>query len=319
MFLVVEELVRDFGSERVLDHVSFSVEEGEIVSIIGPSGVGKTTLLKLLAGLDAPDQGQVRFETVPSRLHPAIIVFQDYVLFPNMTVFENVAFGLRARKLSGGKVETRVMDMLGWFGLAEKRGQYPAQLSAGQSQRVAIARAMVVEPMLLLLDEPFANLDRGLKMQTAEFIRDTQKAFGVTTVAVTHDLEEAFVMSDRIGVMLGGHLVQFDAPREVYMHPRTAEAAAFLGPMNKISGQALTLVELGAGQSGAKAVLARPECITLHADASGPGEVRSVVFAGHYSKYVVSVGECTLTAYGRFNGVTAGDRVRIAVRDCLAT
>ncbi|MBU1249108.1 MAG: ABC transporter ATP-binding protein [Proteobacteria bacterium] len=317
MFFGVSELSRSFGRQTVLDSVSFAVEQGEIVSIIGPSGVGKTTLLKIIAGLDEPDSGSLHFATSPSRDNPVILVFQDYILFPNLTVFENVAFGLRTRKLPQPEVEAKVMEVLGYFHLADRRESYPSQLSAGQKQRVALGRAMVVNPMLLLLDEPFANLDRNLKMETAEFIRDTQKAFGVTTISVTHDLEEAFVMSDRIGVMLGGRLVQYDTASEVYVHPVNREAGEFLGPMNEIGPALHSLLELPPLAACNGTLLVRPECLALKADEQGAGLVRDVVFAGHYTKYIVEIEGVVLVAYGQFDAVTQGGRVRIAVRDCL--
>lgn len=316
MFFAVERLVKQFDRKTVLDGISFTVEQGEIVSIIGPSGVGKTTLLKIIAGLDVLDGGELHFSTTPSRDNPVILVFQDYILFPNLSVYENVAFGLRERRVPKAVIREKVMDILGYFQLAGRAASYPNQLSAGQKQRVAIARAMVVSPMLLLLDEPFANLDRNLKMQTAEFIRSTQKEFGVTTMAVTHDLEEAFVMSDRIGLMLDGKLVQYDTAAEVYARPVSPAAAAFLGIMNELPASLVPFVSLPSEVLAGDALQVRPECLELVADAQGIGTVVEMVFAGHYTKYQVEAQGVKLIAYGRFDGVKEGSRVNIAVRNC---
>ena len=308
MFLEVRSLSKSHGGKPVFSDVSFSLQKGEIVSLIGPSGVGKTTLLKIIAGLEAQDSGEVAFSRTPDRDNPVILVFQDYLLFPNLTVFDNVAFGLKARKVSTSEREHRVMELLDYFGLADKRGQYPNQLSAGQRQRVAIARAMVVNPALLLLDEPFANLDRNLKAQTAEFIRETQKNFGVTTVVVTHDQEEAFLMSDQVGVMLSGKLVQFAPAREVYESPVNIEAARFLGPVNVIPQDVARVCSLAEGDDP---FYARPEQLRIEPSLDGNAVVKNVVFAGHYRKYTVEVEGCSLVVFGSGNGIRIGERVSL--------
>ena len=177
MHISLQGVYRQYGDEPVLTNVTFEVAPGECVSLIGPSGAGKTTLLKLIAGLELPDQGRLLLDPLPSKVLPVILVFQDYILFPHQTVFANVAFGLRARRLPKAEVSERVHEYLEYVGLGDRAGAYPNQLSAGQQQRVAIARAMVVNPGVLLLDEPFANLDRNLKMETAQFIRDTGRRF----------------------------------------------------------------------------------------------------------------------------------------------
>lgn len=317
---------------EALHDVSFSVQAGEIVSFIGPSGAGKTTLLKCIAGLETPDSGSIQFATPPSKAHPVILVFQDFLLFPHLTIFENVAFGLKARRLPKAAVKEKTHEMLGYFGIANKHASYPAHLSAGQKQRVAIARAMVVEPALLLLDEPFANLDRNLKLQTAQFIRATQKRFGVTTISVTHDLEEAFAMSDRLGLMLDGKLVQYGPAQELYHSPASAQAAAFMGPVNEIP---LALAkQLGWVDSASfpnisnnisaeilpvgppplqPPLLIRPEAMHIQKHSDGPGVVDAVVFAGHYWKLQVSAFGQALSVYSLTNGINPGDRVRIFI------
>lgn len=312
MVFAVENLSRRLGGRTVLDSVTFQVERGELVSIIGPSGVGKTTLLRILAGLDRPTSGRLLFDTPPTKDRPVIMVFQDYLLFPNMTVFDNTAFGLKSRRTDRRETERRVREILAYFHLEDKADAYPAHLSAGQKQRVAIARAMVVNPAVLLLDEPFANLDPGLKMETAEFIRATQREFGITTVSVTHDLPEAFVMSDRIGIMLGGKLIQYATAGEVYHRPATYEAARFLGPANLIGADlaaALGLPEADAGMTR----YVRPEGFVMQGEPNGAGVIREVSFAGHYIRYKVELAGHVLTVYSLSNSLAAGDRVRLAV------
>lgn len=306
MVLVLEGLCKSFGSREVLKDVSLSVAGRECVSVIGPSGAGKTTLLKIVAGMERPDAGSVRFSREPGSGHPVILVFQDYLLFPALTVFENVAFGLRARRLARAELHRKVEGLLEAFGLSSQARSYPARLSAGQKQRVAIARALAVEPGLLLLDEPFAHLDRNLKGETAAFLRETQRRFGVAMISVTHDLEEAFAMSDRVGLLLDGRLVQTATPAELYARPVSAEAARFLGPLNHI-GRDLSAV---LGRNG-DAFFVRPEALELVPDSQGPGLVTEVVFAGHHLRYLVDVGGERLTVFGPLDGVRAGERVRL--------
>lgn len=305
VLLRVEALGKRFGALTVFEGVSFDVDRGSLVSLVGPSGAGKTTLLHIIAGLQAPDSGMV--EHLGGGEKPqAILVFQDYVLFPNMTVFQNIAFGLKARGLSKAAIRDKVTPLLGYFHLEDRAGAYPAQLSGGQKQRVAIARAMVLEPSLLLLDEPFANLDRNLKMETALFIRSTQRAFGITTICVTHDLQEALAMSDRIGVMLGGRLRQFAPPLEVYRRPVDMDTARFLGPVNTIGPSLARLL-------GLETCWLRPEALRLRRDADGPGTVTAAHFAGHYLSYTVRVLDQDLAVYALEPVAQPGDRVRIHV------
>ena len=304
--LRVEALSKRFGKTTVFSDVSFAVARGNLVSLVGPSGVGKTTLLHVIAGLQEADGGAVRHIGREGEKPSAILVFQDYVLFPNMTVFQNIAFGLKARGLSKAAIRDKVMPMLGYFHLEDRQNSYPAQLSGGQKQRVAIARAMILEPSLLLLDEPFANLDRNLKMETALFIRSTQRAFGITTICVTHDLQEALAMSDRIGVMLGGSLRQYAPPLDVYRRPVDMETARFLGPVNTITAPLARLL-------GLEACWLRPEALRLEPDPDGPAVITATHFAGHYLCYTLRVLDQDLVVYALEPMGQPGDRMHICV------
>lgn len=314
MVFTIESLCKAYQGKAVLDDVSFAVDRGEIVSIIGPSGVGKTTLLRILADLEQPDSGRIVFEQPPCKDHPVIMVFQDYLLFPNLTIFENTAFALRARSVSSAEVKQRVFEILEFFHLKDTAYRFPNELSAGQKQRVAIARAMVVNPTVLLLDEPFANLDRNLKMETAEFIRDTQKMFGITTVSVTHDLEEAFAMSDKLGIMLDGKLVQYATPGEVYHSPASYGAARFLGPVNTLDSALCRQLDICLPEGGNNDVV-RPEALDIIPDPAGPAVIRTVTFGGHFIKYIVDVSaegrDNELVIYSLRNTMQPGDRVRV--------
>ncbi|HET7035561.1 MAG TPA: ABC transporter ATP-binding protein [Thermomicrobiaceae bacterium] len=230
-----------FDAVVAVNRLSIDLREGELVALLGPSGCGKTTTLRMIAGFETPNEGEIFFgdtevSTLPPERRNAGMVFQNYALFPHLSVFENVAYGLKMRKVAKAEIERRVSEILSKMQLSELRDRRPRQLSGGQQQRTALARALVINPAALLLDEPLANLDAKLREEMRFFIRSLQQEFGITTVYVTHDQSEALVLADRIAVMMGGVLQQLSAPEDIYRRPRTAQVADFIGLTNLIPG-----------------------------------------------------------------------------------
>jgi spermidine/putrescine transport system ATP-binding protein len=233
----VEDLVRRFDVVPALDHVSLAIRPGEFFSLLGPSGCGKTTLLRILAGLDLPDAGVVRIggrdaRDLPAHRRPVNTVFQSYALFPHLTVRDNIAFGLRMKRIPATELESRVKQVLDTVQISALADRKPAQLSGGQKQRVAVARAIVNEPKVLLLDEPLSALDLKLRKELQVELRNLQRRLGITFVFVTHDQDEALVLSDRIAVMRAGRIEQLATSEELYERPRTRFVAEFLGSCN---------------------------------------------------------------------------------------
>ena len=240
--LSVIDIDKNFADVKALVNVTLDVHEGEFFTLLGPSGCGKTTLLRIVAGLELPDKGQVilggqDITALPATKRQVNTVFQSYALFPHLSIFENVAFGLRSRKFPQNEVQIRVDKRLVMLGLEEMASRFPHQLSGGQQQRVALARALVNEPEVLLLDEPMSALDARLRAQVQVELRRLQRKLGQTFILVTHDQAEALVVSDRIAVMSEGEIIQFGTPKEVYEQPKTRFVAEFLGAANLIEGR----------------------------------------------------------------------------------
>ena len=239
--ITIESVARAFGTVRAVDDVSIAVRDGEFFTLLGPSGCGKTTLLRMVAGFCELDSGRIlfgeqRIDTVPPHRRNTGMVFQNYAVFPNLTVGGNVAYGLRARKVRGEESRERIERALKLVQLDGYAERWPHQLSGGQLQRVAIARAIVIEPHVLLLDEPLSNLDAKLRVEMRGEIRRLQKLLGITVLYVTHDQEEALAISDRIAVMRAGRVEQIATPRAIYERPETPFVASFVGTTNLIEG-----------------------------------------------------------------------------------
>jgi iron(III) transport system ATP-binding protein len=289
--VTIKELGKRFGEARAVDALDLEVAPGELVSLLGPSGCGKTTTLRLVAGFLPPDAGEIWVgdrclssprSVVPPERRRMAMIFQSYALWPHMTVAQNVAYGLRFTGASRADRDARVREMLRVVQLAGLEGRYPGELSGGQQQRVAVARALVVEPEILLLDEPLSNLDANLREEMRVEIRRLHEAFGITTLYVTHDQAEAMVISDRIAVLEGGRVVQIGTPADVFERPRTRFVAEFIGRTNVVDAVAdapgvvtrgaLTLrVAGGALPRGMPlAVSIRPHAIAVVAEGEAP-------------------------------------------------
>ncbi|OYU18113.1 MAG: spermidine/putrescine ABC transporter ATP-binding protein [Rhodobacteraceae bacterium PARR1] len=315
-FIDLTSLSKSFGPTPVVRDFDLTLEPGEFVSLLGPSGCGKTTVLRMVAGFETPDSGDIVIEGQsvlrqrPSQRQIGM-VFQSYALFPNLTVAENVAFGLKVAKVAAGETLRRVEEMLEMVGLAAMRGRYPYQLSGGQQQRVALARAIAPRPRVLLLDEPLSALDAKIRVALRTEIRTIQRQLGITTLFVTHDQEEALSMSDRIVVMNGGRAEQIGTPEAIYNRPATRFVAGFIGTLNVIEGQvdradgAFLICAGGrlalpdtfdefAGQTLGVAI--RPQSLrpgAVQGDGLN-GIVRHVEFLGAFTRLHVSCGTTTL-------------------------
>jgi spermidine/putrescine ABC transporter ATP-binding subunit len=247
-YLTLENVVKTFNKTEVVKKLSLEIQQGELMSFLGPSGCGKTTTLNMIAGFLDVDGGKIEVDGKPVHLLPPNkremgMVFQNYALFPHMTVFDNVAYGLKLRKVAKKEINKRVLEALEMVRLSGYEKRYPKELSGGQQQRVSLARALVIKPKVLLLDEPLSNLDAKLRQEMREEIVDIQKKVGITTIFVTHDQEEALAISDRIAVMYEGRIEQVDEPATIYNHPKTDFVSQFIGEVNQVSGKVMETYE----------------------------------------------------------------------------
>ena len=312
--VIVKNLVKIFdgsGGKKVtaVDNVSLHIEPGEFVTLLGPSGCGKTTILRMIAGFETPTGGDVliggeRVNTLTPDRRDTAMVFQSYALFPHLNVFENIAYGLKIKKMKTEAIRAKVKEILGLVGLSDLEGRSPNQLSGGQQQRVALARALVMEPSVLLFDEPLSNLDAKLRIHMRREIRKIQRQFGITSIYVTHDQAEAMSMSDRIIVMNKGVVEQVGTPKEIYATPASQFVADFIGTANIIPASAgavnggmaeitglgtvfhvKTKLDLAANEP--VRLIVRPEAVTLSRQGIIPAIITSSVFMGSYQDYVI--------------------------------
>ena len=270
----LQRISKSYGDQRVVRDVSLSIRAGEFFTFLGPSGCGKTTLLRMIAGFVEPDEGSLylddqRVNQVPPWRREVGMVFQNYALWPHMTVFENVAFGLRERRVSRAEVKTRVANALAQVDLKGTEDRRPSQLSGGQQQRVALARTLIIQPRVLLLDEPLSNLDAKLRVEMRLELLKLQREIGLTTIYVTHDQEEALAMSNRIAVIHRGQVIQEGVPREIYEQPANDFIAGFVGQSNLIDGEIFDVT----GERIVIELADRSKVKLCHAEAFDPAQV----------------------------------------------
>jgi iron(III) transport system ATP-binding protein len=338
----IEHLSKSFAGTKVLDDVSFTVGEKELVTLLGPSGCGKTTTLLSIAGFQTPDEGRIgcgtdtffdrsaRIDLAAERRNLGM-VFQSYAIWPHMTVAQNLAFPLRIRKMTKAAVRERVAEVLALVELSLQARRYPHELSGGQQQRVALARAIAYTPAVLLLDEPFSNLDAKLRERARDWLKELQHSLGLTTIFVTHDQDEALSMSDRILVMDGGRILRDATPEETYRQPQVRFVADFVGHCNFLTGAVsagpdgssivktaefadpITVHDVRAGASGTIAV--RPEDIEIsqpgEPGCGTPGMVLDASFLGDHYQYRVAVGSAELSVRSQHQLAHGPVRVRI--------
>lgn len=303
------------GAQRpVLDHLSLEIHSGELVALLGPSGSGKSTILKLITGIETPDAGDIRLNgesilPIPANKRGAILMFQKAYLFPFLNVEENVGFGLKVKGINPQTIRVEVKRMLDLIGLPGIEKRKPSQLSGGEQQRVALARALILEPKLMLLDEPLSSLDTEVRLNLQEAIRRIQRELGITTILVTHDLNEAMGMSDRVALLLEGRVTAVDKPMRLYSRPDSQSAARFVGISTFLQGSlangqlstenGVLSVKTNGHQADTAIFAIRPEHISVHTSAeinTMEGSVKDCIYRGDYIEYQIAVGHMNIRA-----------------------
>ena len=330
----LSHISRSFGDKQVLDDVSLFVKKGEFVTILGPSGCGKTTLLRILAGFGVADQGEIKIAgeditKVPPHLRPVNTVFQRYALFPHLNVYDNIAFGLKLKKVKDDEIEARVTKALKMVGMTDYEWRDVNSLSGGQQQRVAIARAIINRPQVLLLDEPLAALDLKMRKDMQMELKDMHKTLGITFVYVTHDQEEALTLSDTIVVMNEGRVQQIGTPTDIYNEPANSFVADFIGESNilngtmvqdrlvRFMGRDFECVDAGFGENASVDVVIRPEDIYIMAKSGSgmfDGVVQSCIFKGVHYEMTVLTSDGYEIMIQDYNAFDVGQEVSLIVK-----
>ena len=311
VMLELIDMTKKYSNGDGVEHIGLKVYEGEIVTLLGPSGCGKSTILRTVGGFLDVTSGDIEINgrsivNLPPEKRPTAMVFQSYNLWPHMTIYENLAYGLKLRKIPAAEQKESIAAMLEMVGIPGMDTKYPSQLSGGQQQRVAIARSLLLKPELLLLDEPFSALDAKIRHQMREELKKIQQNLGITVLFVTHDQEEAMAISHRIVVMNKGKIDQIGSPGEIYDDPQTLHVASFIGEMNFI-------------KEGDKQTAVRPEDIVVTKGEAGPivGEVRTIMLLGHYVVLSVQYGEnvikCNIDR-AQADTLNIGDKVSLEFR-----
>ncbi len=309
--VIIQNAVKRYGDFTALNGVSLDIQEGEFFTLLGPSGCGKTTLLRMIAGFNSIEGGdfyfgEKRINDVPAHKRDIGMVFQNYAIFPHLTVRENVAYGLKARKMAAKEIKPKVDEALELVQISHLADRKPNELSGGQQQRVALARAFVIEPSVLLMDEPLSNLDAKLRVQMRSVIKKLQRRLGITTIYVTHDQEEALAISDRIAVMKDGHIMQIGTPRDIYAKPQNPFVAGFIGVSNfldcevnapnagnaavSIKGELDITVPVSRAYTGSGKISARPEQL-FFSESGMPGIILFSTFLGDFIEYEVQLND----------------------------
>ena len=332
----IQDVVKEYGDFLAVNHITLSIKNGEFFTLLGPSGCGKTTLLRMIAGFNPIDGGTISFDDrvindVPSYLRNIGMVFQNYAVFPHMSVADNIAYGLKARNFKGEELDKKVRAGLAMMKIENLADRMPSQLSGGQQQRVALARAIVIEPDVMLMDEPLSNLDAKLRLEMRSVIRNIQQTLGITTIYVTHDQEEALAISDRIAVINSGTIMQVGNPEDIYKHPANTFVANFIGTSNFIHGTVkegqLTILDQAMYDFSPKTpyegdvqISVRPEQIVLlrgHGEGI-PGEIVRAVFLGTRYEYEIAIVDGTHVKVNAYNIHSdevyhAGDKVGLCL------
>lgn len=306
----IEKAVKKYGDFVALNGVDLQIQPGEFFTLLGPSGCGKTTLLRMIAGFNTVDGGGIYFDEklinrVEAHKRDIGMVFQNYAIFPHLTVAENVAYGLKAKKVSKAEIERRVDEALDLVQIKKLKDRKPNELSGGQQQRVALARAFVIEPSVLLMDEPLSNLDAKLRVQMRTIIKKLQRRLGITTIYVTHDQEEALAISDRIAVMKDGNIMQVGSPEQIYKKPENTFVAGFIGVSNfvdcevngakpdeariEIKGECTLHAKLKVPYTGKAIISARPEQLFFDEKGGLPGTITLSTFLGDFIEYEIEL------------------------------
>lgn len=321
-FLKIENLQVKFENNVVIDDLNLAIPENAITVFLGPSGSGKTTVLRSISGLNKNATGKILLDgkdisQLPINKRNIGVIFQSYALFPNMTVFDNVAYGLQAQKVAKAEIKQRVQEMLSLVNLSEKADQYPDDLSGGQKQRVAIARSMIMKPKLLLLDEPLSALDAKIRVELRDQIKEYQQKLGITMIFVTHDQAEAMAIADNVVVISEGKIQQEGSPYEIYQKPSNEFMATFIGEHNLLTGAQLKAVGIS-GLIEEKKYLIRPEAVRIGENHDGVkchGEIKSAVNLGNRIQYVFVVNgiDLKIEALNQLRPLKPGDVSEISI------
>ncbi|MGN0593776.1 MAG: sulfate/molybdate ABC transporter ATP-binding protein [Hominimerdicola sp.] len=332
MYVELKNINKHFGDYKASDNVNFGIEKGKLIGLLGPSGSGKTTILRMIAGLENPDSGEIVIDgkvvnNIPASQRGIGFVFQNYALFRYMTVYDNIAFGLKVQKKDKDTIHQRVTELVKLIGLEGLEKRYPSQLSGGQRQRVAFARALAPNPQLLLLDEPFAAIDAKVRQELRSWLKDMIQKLGVTSIFVTHDQDEAIEVADEIIITNKGRIEQIGTPSEVYQKPETAFTASFFGQPSifKDYSKFHTFEEI----QGAEKAIVRPEFVKVSKknesqkfrNSSSEGIVERVAFRGSSIELSVRVNDTVLTARRGFDqqNVSVGEKVDVFIYRMFVT